>query len=110
MPHPCRHPEILDPLIEETVDHHLDNEPRLSDEITARDIFYREVSSVDRVLHALVDNAADKTLSENSSQQVSQYIHQANCILLVGPTIEKKRKEKKNCPSSVLIRKCIILL
>lgn len=56
----------------------------MSDELTARDIFYREVSSVHRFLPALVNNTCEVTQSERPIQQVAHYIMQANAILLVS--------------------------
>lgn len=75
-----RHPETLDPIIDET----LAPEAYVSDELTARDIFYREVSTIHLLLPTLVNSAREMTQSEKPTQQVSQYILKVNSILLVS--------------------------
>lgn len=70
---------MVDTIIEQT----LSSVAYISDELTARDIFYREVSTVHRFLPTLVNNACEVTQSERPIQQVAQYIMQANAILLV---------------------------
>lgn len=73
-----RYPDILDTIIEQT----LTPEAFVSPELTAKDIFYREVSSIHHLLPALVNSAGTVTQSEKPTQQVSQYILQVNSILL----------------------------
>lgn len=73
-----RYPDIVDTIIEQT----LSPESYVSDELTARDIFYREVSTVHRFLPTLVNNASEITQSERPIQQVAQYIMQVNAVLL----------------------------
>lgn len=67
-------------IIEQT----LSPESYVSDELTSRDIFYREVSTVHRFLLTLVNNASEVTQSERPVQQVACYIMQVNAILLVS--------------------------
>ncbi|CAL7941715.1 unnamed protein product [Xylocopa violacea] len=73
-----RYPDIIDIIIEQT----LSPESYVSDELTARDIFYREVSTVHRFLPTLVNNASEITQSERPVQQVAHYIMQVNAVLL----------------------------
>ncbi|CAK9828636.1 Nuclear pore complex protein Nup133 [Anthophora retusa] len=73
-----RYPDIVDPLIEQT----LSSESYVSDELTARDVFFREVSTVHRFLPTLANNASEVTQSERPVQQVAQYIMQVNAVLL----------------------------
>lgn len=73
-----RYSEIVDTVIEQT----LSPESYVSDELTARDIFYREVSTVHNFLPTLVNNACEVTQSERPIQQVAHYIMQVNAILL----------------------------
>ena len=73
-----RYSDMVDTIIEQT----LSSVSYISDELTARDIFYREVSTVHRFLPTLVNNACEVTQSERPIQQVAQYIMQANAILL----------------------------
>lgn len=70
----------MDTVIEQT----LSPESYVSDELTARDIFYREVSTVHNFLPTLVNNACEVTQSERPIQQVAHYIMQVNAILLVS--------------------------
>ncbi|KAL2713004.1 nuclear pore complex protein Nup133 [Vespula squamosa] len=73
-----RNPELIDSIIEQT----LNPETYVSEELTSRDIFYREVSAVHLFLPTLVSNATEVTLSERPTHQVAQYIMQVNSILL----------------------------
>ncbi|KAG6799905.1 nuclear pore complex protein [Apis mellifera caucasica] len=73
-----KYADIIDTIIEQT----LSPESYVSDELTARDIFYREVSTVHRFLPTLVNNASEVTQSERPIQQVAHYIMQVNAILL----------------------------
>ncbi|KAI4497473.1 hypothetical protein M0802_007484 [Mischocyttarus mexicanus] len=73
-----RNPELIDSIIEQT----LKPETCVSEELTSRDIFYREVSAIHLFLPYLVNNATDVTLSERPTHQVAQYIMQVNSILL----------------------------
>lgn len=75
-----RYTDIIDTIIEQT----LSPEAYISDELTARDIFYRQVSTVHRFLPTLVNNASEVTQSERPIQQVAHYIMQVNAILLVS--------------------------
>lgn len=74
-----RYAEIMDAVIEQTLNK---NETRVSEELTARDVFYREVSAVHLFLTTLVDNACEVTQSERPLQQIGQYVMQVNAILL----------------------------
>jgi len=74
-----RYAEITDTVIEQTLNQ---KEIHVSDELTARDVFYREVSMVHLFLTTLVDNACEITQSERPLQQIGQYIMQVNAILL----------------------------
>lgn len=89
-----RYPDIVDTTIEQT----LSPEAYVSDELTARDIFYREVSAVHQFLPTLVNNASDVTQSERPIQQVAHYIMQVNAVLLVStsPTGDFSNKIDKN--------------
>lgn len=78
--HFLRNPELIDSIIEQT----LNPEIYVSEELTPRDIFYREVSAVHLFLPTLVSNATEVTLSERPTHQVAQYIIQVNSILLVS--------------------------
>ncbi|XP_076243006.1 nuclear pore complex protein Nup133 [Calliopsis andreniformis] len=73
-----RYPDMIDTIIEQT----LSPESYVSEELTARDVFYREVSTVHRFLLTLVNNTCEVTQSERPIQQVAHYIMQANAILL----------------------------
>ncbi|EFN82872.1 nuclear pore complex protein Nup133 isoform X2 [Harpegnathos saltator] len=73
-----RYSEIIDAVIDET----LQPEAYISDELTARDIFFREVSTVHLFLPTLINKASEVTQSERPLQQVGQYIMQVNGILL----------------------------
>ncbi|XP_076223493.1 nuclear pore complex protein Nup133 [Nomia melanderi] len=73
-----RYPDIVDTIIEQT----LSPKSYVSDELTSRDIFYREVSTVHYFLPTLVNNANEVTQSERPIQQVAHYIMQVNAILL----------------------------
>ncbi|XP_043529238.1 nuclear pore complex protein Nup133 [Frieseomelitta varia] len=73
-----KYPDIVDTTIEQT----LNPESYVSDELTARDIFYREVSAVHQFLPTLVNNASEVTQSERPIQQVANYIMQVNAVLL----------------------------
>lgn len=75
-----RYTDIIDTIIEQT----LSPEAYISDELTARDIFYRQVSTVHRFIPTLVNNASEVTQSERPIQQVAHYIMQVNAILLVS--------------------------
>lgn len=75
-----RYSEIIDEVIDQT----LQPEAYVSDELTARDVFFREISTVHLFLPTLVDNACEVTQSERPLQQVGQYIMQVNTILLVS--------------------------
>lgn len=75
-----RYTDIIDTIIEQT----LSPEAYISDELTARDIFYRQVSTVHRFIPTLVNNASEVTQSERPIQQVAHYIMQVNTILLVS--------------------------
>lgn len=66
------------------IDETLQPEAYVSDELTARDIFFREVSTVHLFLPTLVNKASEVTQSERPLQQVGQYIMQVNSILLVS--------------------------
>lgn len=66
------------------IDQTLKPEAYVSDELTAHDIFFREVSTVHLFLSTLINNASDITQSERPLQQVGQYIMQVNSILLVS--------------------------
>ncbi|EZA47610.1 hypothetical protein DMN91_012410 [Ooceraea biroi] len=74
-----RYAEVMDAVIEQTLEQ---KEARVSDELTARDVFYREVSTVHLFLTTLVENACEVTQSERPLQQIGQYIMQVNAILL----------------------------
>ncbi|KAL6440868.1 hypothetical protein ACFW04_003354 [Cataglyphis niger] len=74
-----RYAEIIDAVIDQTLNQ---KEAQVSDELTARDVFYREVSTVHLFLPTLVENACEITQSERPLQQVGQYIVQVNAILL----------------------------
>ncbi|XP_066593314.1 nuclear pore complex protein Nup133 [Prorops nasuta] len=54
----------------------------VSEELTVCDIFYREVSKVDLLIPALVNNAVEVTQSERPTQQVAVNILHNNCIIL----------------------------
>ncbi|XP_043261312.1 nuclear pore complex protein Nup133 isoform X2 [Colletes gigas] len=69
---------IVDAVIEQT----LSPESYVSDELTTRDIFYREVSTVHKFFPTLVNNTCQVTESERPIQQVAHYIIQVNAILL----------------------------
>ncbi|XP_053999157.1 nuclear pore complex protein Nup133 [Hylaeus anthracinus] len=73
-----RYSDIVDTVIEQT----LSPESYVSDELTARDIFYRKVSKVHNFLPVLVSNAREVTQSERPIQHVAHYIMQVNAILL----------------------------
>ncbi|XP_076290954.1 nuclear pore complex protein Nup133 isoform X3 [Lasioglossum baleicum] len=73
-----RYPDIVDTIIEQT----LNPESYVSDELTARDIFYREASTVHYFLPILVNNANEVTQSERPLQQVANYTMQVNAIIL----------------------------
>ncbi|XP_046481627.1 nuclear pore complex protein Nup133 isoform X1 [Neodiprion pinetum] len=73
-----RHSDIMDPIMDQTVS----PEARVSDELTTRDIFYREVSNVHVYLPLLVNSACKITQSERVTNQVAQYILQVNTLLL----------------------------
>lgn len=74
-----RYPEIVDPVMDQTL---RQKGARVSDELTTRDVFYREVSTVHLFLLTLVENACEIAQSERPLQQVGQYIVQINTILL----------------------------
>ncbi|KMQ88267.1 nuclear pore complex protein nup133 [Lasius niger] len=74
-----RYAEIIDAVIDQTLKQ---KEVHVSDELTARDVFYREVSTVHLFLLTLVENACEVAQSERPLQQVGQYIVQINTILL----------------------------
>ncbi|OAD54862.1 hypothetical protein WN48_06062 [Eufriesea mexicana] len=76
--------EYAEKIIAALTIYNLQNNPELyvSNELTARDIFYREVSTVHRFLPTLVNNASEVTQSERPVQQVACYIMQVNAILL----------------------------
>nr|XP_012233561.1 PREDICTED: nuclear pore complex protein Nup133 [Linepithema humile] len=74
-----RHAEIIDAMIDETLNQ---KEAVVSDELAARDVFYREVSTIHLFLPTLVENACEVTQSERPLHQVGQYIMQVNAILL----------------------------
>lgn len=74
-----RYPEIIDTIIDQTL---TQTKTHVSDELTAHDVFYREVSTVHLFLPTLVENACEVTQSERPLQQVAQYIMQVNAILL----------------------------
>lgn len=71
-------PDVLDKIIEDM----LNPESFLSPELTARDIFYREVSTVHLLLPGLVNSASQVTQSDMPIQQVSQFILRVNTVLL----------------------------
>ncbi|XP_012274831.1 nuclear pore complex protein Nup133 [Orussus abietinus] len=73
-----RYAEIIDTLIEKTIT----PDSTVSEELTARDIFYREVSKVHLFMSTLVNNACEIAQSERPMHQVAQYILQVNSILL----------------------------
>ncbi|XP_015437320.1 PREDICTED: nuclear pore complex protein Nup133 [Dufourea novaeangliae] len=73
-----KYPDIVDNVIEQT----LSPESYVSDELTSRDVFYREVSTVHQFLPTLVNNANEVTQSERPIQQVAHYIMQVNGILV----------------------------
>ncbi|KAK0083764.1 hypothetical protein PV325_008252 [Microctonus aethiopoides] len=73
-----RYPDILDSIIEQL----LTADSFISNELTAKDIFYREVSSIHLLIPALVNSACDVTQSEKQTQHISQYLLQVNSILL----------------------------
>ncbi|XP_034193341.1 nuclear pore complex protein Nup133 [Osmia lignaria lignaria] len=73
-----RYSDIVDAVIEHT----LSPDAYVSDELTPRDIFYREASTVHRFLPTLVNTASEVTQSERPIQQVAHYIMQVNAILL----------------------------
>ncbi|KAH0548930.1 nuclear pore complex protein Nup133 [Cotesia glomerata] len=75
-----RYPDLMDQVIEQTLSEEAAG--NASSELTARDIFYREVSSIHLVLPNLVSSAVEVTQSEKPAQQISQYISQVNAILL----------------------------
>ncbi|XP_008544817.1 nuclear pore complex protein Nup133 [Microplitis demolitor] len=75
-----RYPELVDPVIERTLTE--EAAATASSELTARDIFYRQVSTIHLVLPNLVSSALEVSQSEKPSQQISQYILQVNSILL----------------------------
>ncbi|GAB1864344.1 Nuclear pore complex protein Nup133 [Camponotus japonicus] len=74
-----RYAKIIDAVIDQTLNQ---KEANVSDELTTRDVFYREVSTVHLFLSTLVENACEITQSERPLQQVGQYIIQVNAILL----------------------------
>lgn len=71
--------DIIDAVMDQT----LNPEAHVSEELTTRDIFYREVSNVHVLLPILVNSACEITQSERVTNQVSQYILQVNSLLLV---------------------------
>ncbi|XP_034943346.1 nuclear pore complex protein Nup133 [Chelonus insularis] len=73
-----RYPDILDPIIEAT----LTPESFVSNELTAKDIFYREVSSIHLLLPNLVNSAVEVTQSDKPIHLISQYLLQINSIML----------------------------
>ncbi|XP_012252662.2 nuclear pore complex protein Nup133 [Athalia rosae] len=60
----------------------LNPEARVSEELTTRDIFYREVSNVHVFLPLLVESACEISQSERVTSQVAQYILRVNSLLL----------------------------
>ncbi|XP_036140660.1 nuclear pore complex protein Nup133 isoform X2 [Monomorium pharaonis] len=74
-----RYAEIIDVVIDQTLNQ---KETHVSDKLTARDVFYREVSMVHLFLPILVEKTCEITQSERPLQQVGQYIVQVNTILL----------------------------
>ncbi|XP_063979261.1 nuclear pore complex protein Nup133 [Diachasmimorpha longicaudata] len=93
--------DILDSIIEET----LNPESFLSPELSAKDVFYREVSTVHLVLPALVASACDVTQSDKPIQQVSHYILRINSILL-GVLREVIKYRQNNADRFVPSRSC----
>ncbi|XP_076632615.1 nuclear pore complex protein Nup133 isoform X2 [Colletes latitarsis] len=73
-----RYSSIVDAVIEQT----LSPESYVSDELTNRDIFYREVTTVHKFFPTLVNNTCQVTQSERPIQQIAYYIMQVNAILL----------------------------
>ncbi|OXU23558.1 hypothetical protein TSAR_013208 [Trichomalopsis sarcophagae] len=73
-----RFTEIIDSVIERT----LQPEAYVSEDLTANDIFYREVSEVHLFLPNLVQIAIEQSQSERPIQQIAQYILQVNSIVL----------------------------
>lgn len=73
-----RHGDTMDPIMDQT----LTSKAHVSEELTTRDIFYREVSNVHVFLQLLVNSANEVTQSERVTHQVSQNILQVNSLLL----------------------------
>ena len=55
----------------------------VSEDLSANDVFYREVSEVHLLLLNLIQLAVDQAHSDRPTQQIAQYILQINTILLV---------------------------
>lgn len=62
----------------------LQPEAFVSEDLTANDIFYREVNEVHLFLPNLVKIAVEQSQSERPIQQIAQYILQVNSIVLVS--------------------------
>ncbi|XP_058801780.1 nuclear pore complex protein Nup133 isoform X2 [Phymastichus coffea] len=73
-----RYTEIIDTAIDRT----LQPEAFVSEDLTANDIFYRQVSEVHHFLPNLVQIAVEQTQSERPTQQLAQYILQVNSVVL----------------------------
>ena len=74
-----RFTEIIDAALERT----LQPESFVSEDLSANDVFYREVSEVHLLLLNLIQLAVDQAHSDRPTQQIAQYILQINTILLV---------------------------
>ncbi|XP_076393571.1 nuclear pore complex protein Nup133 isoform X2 [Megachile rotundata] len=85
--------DIVDAVIEQT----LTPDSFVSDQLTSRDIFYRQASTVHRFLPTLVNNATEITRSERPIQQVARYILRVNAILLsiLREVLEYRRRNAK---------------
>ncbi|XP_014219795.1 nuclear pore complex protein Nup133 [Copidosoma floridanum] len=73
-----RYPEPIDTAIERS----LQPESYVSEDLSANDIFYREVSEVHNFFSNLVQIAVEQAQSERPAQQIAQYILQVNSIIL----------------------------
>lgn len=73
-----KYQELMNNVIEKT----LQQDAFDSEELTPRDIFFREVSTIHQFLPTLVKTADDVAQSERPVQQVAKYIAQVNSILL----------------------------
>ncbi|KAF7996446.1 hypothetical protein HCN44_002078 [Aphidius gifuensis] len=73
-----RYPDILDEIIKKS----LNQDTIISDSLTSKDIFYREVSTIHNILPYLVNTVNDMTQTEMPTPQISQYILRVNTIIL----------------------------